>query len=293
MNIKTLFPIISLIFNHTAAVELDPSSLPEPKAKVNQENPQVSGSQSPSLKSRPNEKKKTEKEIPWIGLYGGPINKALAAQLSIDYGCIVLYSFPNDPLAIAGIKKYDIITEFDGKSVKKMADFREILKTKSIGDEVKLKLIRGGKPLSKTTILGQRPKKIANFKVPGDQQKSLLIEREIKLSGAQEPTLTPTQRKELMSQLGLSPDSNYLKELLGNSKGKSGYNFKKKIKHAYSKGTLVIELNQGKKKLIAKDLGGVVEFEGMIDTEEEKKKVPADLLKKSEMLLKTYENLLK
>src|SRR5574340_1152524 len=50
------------------------------------------------------------------------------------------------PAAQAGLKGGDILVEFDGKPVQNLYDFTYVLRTKKPGDEVKVKVLRDGKP---------------------------------------------------------------------------------------------------------------------------------------------------
>jgi Zn-dependent M28 family amino/carboxypeptidase len=60
------------------------------------------------------------------------------------------------PAAKAGLKGGDIMVEFDGKPIGNLYDFTYALRGKKPGDEVKVKLIRDGKPLEVNVTLGKR-----------------------------------------------------------------------------------------------------------------------------------------
>ena len=46
--------------------------------------------------------------------------------------------------------------EFDGKPIQNLYDFTYALRAKKPGDEVKVKVIRNGKPLDATAVLSRR-----------------------------------------------------------------------------------------------------------------------------------------
>ncbi|MEO8596597.1 MAG: M28 family peptidase [Candidatus Solibacter sp.] len=60
------------------------------------------------------------------------------------------------PAAKAGLKGGDIMIEFDGKAVQDLNDFTYVLRGKKPGDEVKVKVLREGKPLEVTCTLSRR-----------------------------------------------------------------------------------------------------------------------------------------
>jgi S1-C subfamily serine protease len=60
------------------------------------------------------------------------------------------------PAAKAGLKGGDVMVEFDGKPIGNLYDFTYALRAKKPGDEVKVKVMRDGKPLEVTVTLGKR-----------------------------------------------------------------------------------------------------------------------------------------
>ena len=60
------------------------------------------------------------------------------------------------PAAKAGLKAGDILVEFDGKAIGNLYDFTYALRAKKPGDEVKVKVLRGGQPLEVSVVLTKR-----------------------------------------------------------------------------------------------------------------------------------------
>ena len=60
------------------------------------------------------------------------------------------------PAAKAGLKAGDILVEFDGKTIGNLYDFTYALRAKKPGDEVKVKVMRDGKPLEVSVLLTKR-----------------------------------------------------------------------------------------------------------------------------------------
>ena len=85
------------------------------------------------------------------------------AKLLVDYGAMVVAGksgeeaiFPNSPASKAGIKEKDIILEFGGVKINKNNTLAKLIQQKSIGDKVKLKVLRSGGELEVEVILEER-----------------------------------------------------------------------------------------------------------------------------------------
>ncbi|PWU10429.1 MAG: hypothetical protein C5B51_04315 [Terriglobia bacterium] len=63
---------------------------------------------------------------------------------------------PGSPAAKAGFKAGDVMVEFDGKPIQNLYDFTYALRAKKPDDVVKVKVMRGGKPLEATVTLTRR-----------------------------------------------------------------------------------------------------------------------------------------
>jgi membrane-associated protease RseP (regulator of RpoE activity) len=60
------------------------------------------------------------------------------------------------PAGKSGLKAGDRMVEFDGKPVQNLYDFTYALRAKKIGDTVKVKVVRDGKPMEVDVVLEQR-----------------------------------------------------------------------------------------------------------------------------------------
>ena len=86
----------------------------------------------------------TDKKIsrPYIGLSGFNLDSKTALANSLVAGVYVQQVAANTPAQKGGIKKGDIITSIDGKSIETMELLNEIKNTKKVGDKVTLKIYR-------------------------------------------------------------------------------------------------------------------------------------------------------
>jgi S1-C subfamily serine protease len=60
------------------------------------------------------------------------------------------------PAAKAGLQAGDVMVEFDGKAIQNLYDFTYALRAKKPGDEVKVKVMREGKAVEVSVVLGKR-----------------------------------------------------------------------------------------------------------------------------------------
>jgi serine protease Do len=86
-----------------------------------------------------------------------PLTPELATQLSGQTGALVGEVTPNSPAEKAGLKKNDVIIEFDGKSVTDSRHFRLMVAEKPPGSKVSVKVFRDGKQQTFTVELGELP----------------------------------------------------------------------------------------------------------------------------------------
>jgi S1-C subfamily serine protease len=63
---------------------------------------------------------------------------------------------PGSPAAKAGFKAGDILVQFGDKPIHNLYDFTDALRRSKVGDEVNVKVLRDGKPVSATAKLEQR-----------------------------------------------------------------------------------------------------------------------------------------
>jgi S1-C subfamily serine protease len=116
-------------------------------------------------------------EHAYLGIEGGTITPELAkaVNLPVEEGVLIQSVEKGGPADKAGIEGGstqatiagaeitlggDIITEADGKKITNMEQIIELVNSKKVGEEVTLKLLRGGKEKTATVTLGKRPAKV-------------------------------------------------------------------------------------------------------------------------------------
>ncbi|MEN6351522.1 MAG: trypsin-like peptidase domain-containing protein [Syntrophomonas sp.] len=95
---------------------------------------------------------------PYIGVWLQPVDKELAAYLGTQaQGMMVANVVQGGPAAKAGIRKYDVIISIDQQKINDNDQLQEVLKTKHVGDNAVVDIVRQGKTLQVTISLAEKP----------------------------------------------------------------------------------------------------------------------------------------
>ena len=99
----------------------------------------------------------------WLGVQIQPVSDDIAAALGFDKakGVLITDVTADTPAAKAGLARGDIVLSVDGTEVKEPRDLTRMIATDAPGTEVKLGLLRAGKPLDTSVTLGTRPEQPA------------------------------------------------------------------------------------------------------------------------------------
>ena len=94
-----------------------------------------------------------------IGITLGSISEALAMQLGVDAENVVMIESVLDgmPAERFGLRRFDIITGIDGHDQISTPILQRIIAGKSVGDEVLIRILRGGDPHTFTVELAAAP----------------------------------------------------------------------------------------------------------------------------------------
>lgn len=132
----------------------------------------------------------------YVGLVPQDIDENLAKALKLTgtEGVLVGDVDKAGPADRAGIKRGDIIVEFDGKKVENRTQLRNMAAQTKPGTRVKIGLLRNGKKMEVTVNLGERPKEGEERQRPEEQQPEGQTSDKLGLSIQ---TLTPDIAKQL------------------------------------------------------------------------------------------------
>jgi len=95
---------------------------------------------------------------PYIGVWLEPMNEKAAAYLNApNYGVIVANVVSGGPADLAGIQLNDVIIGLNGKKISTYDDLQSFLKSKQVGEQIKVDLVRGGKVQTSKLTLTEKP----------------------------------------------------------------------------------------------------------------------------------------
>jgi serine protease Do len=94
----------------------------------------------------------------WLGVVIQPVTKELTEHLGVkdERGALVAEVFPGSPADEAGIKRYDIVIEFDGQPIKDVGELPRVVAQTPIDKAVKVVVLRDGSPRTVKVSVGLR-----------------------------------------------------------------------------------------------------------------------------------------
>lgn len=136
----------------------------------------------------------------WLGVTIQELTPELSQKFGLKNpkGALVGDVAKGSPAEKAGIKRGDVILEFNGKKVEDVGNLRNMVAQSKLGSELPIRLMRGEKEYSVTVMIAELPKEVAEA-TPGNSPEESGVEG---LSGLNVMELT----KEIARQLGLHRD---------------------------------------------------------------------------------------
>src|SRR5579859_7021468 len=260
----------------------------------------------------------------WLGISTREASEDLTSQLDLEagVGLVVTYVGPDSPAAKAGLKKHDVLVQFDDQALVHPAQLRKLVRVHKQGDQVKLTFYRGGKKETASVTLGKTDARLGAFQDEGGLQGNLQalqdqlrdlhldesmgkmkidqkkVQEEIRRSMEQAGrALHEALRTATNADYGLNPVRKMLENLANSnmfvdqnasvtvrSTGKGV----KSLVNTDDSGTIIL-VNQPKLHLTAHDKDGRLIFDGEIETADQRAKVPHDLWERVEPLLEKME----
>ncbi len=110
----------------------------------------------------------------WLGVRIQSITEDLAAGLGLKEpkGALVAEVTKGSPADKAGIKPRDVIIAFNGVEVKRMRDLPRLVAESPVGAKVTVKVLRDGRPLDLTVVLGRLEEGEKLMKAQAEQRKA-------------------------------------------------------------------------------------------------------------------------
>jgi serine protease Do len=151
----------------------------------------------------------------WLGVLVQQITPEIAEGLGLSEpkGALVSDVTPGSPAEKAGIKRQDIITQFNGQEIKDMQELPRLVAATSPGTEVQLKLLRNGKEQTVRLKLAELPEEIAKAGGTGQeveqnlglvvQEISPQIQRRLRIEDSRGVIITNVDPGSLADEAGL------------------------------------------------------------------------------------------
>lgn len=153
----------------------------------------------------------------WLGVLVQQITPGIAEGLGLPEprGALVSDVTPGSPADKAGIKRQDIITEFNGQKINDMQELPRLVAATPPGTEVTLKFLRNGKEQTARLKLGELPEEIAKSGTGGQQVEQDLglvvqeinpqMQRRLGIQDSQGVIITSVESGSIAEEAGLRP----------------------------------------------------------------------------------------
>lgn len=237
-----------------------------------------------------------EKEkVTFLGVETAPVSRTLAAQLGLgrDTGLVVIRISEKSPAADI-LKEDDVLTKLDDQILVNQQQLGVLVRSKKEGEEVRLTVVRGGKETTVKAKLGTHevPRMAATFSFPGGpggMSWSMGTPSEGLARLRQMPGMGDDDAKDVLRMIGRE-HRNFMavpgvRILRRGGQGSTILDLpNSNISYSDDDGSIEIKADDGKRELTVKDASGKVTFQGPINTEEERKKLPLEVVKQLEKL---------
>ncbi|MDI1250517.1 MAG: PDZ domain-containing protein [Lacunisphaera sp.] len=235
-----------------------------------------------------------EKEkVPFLGVETAPVSRTLSTQLGLgrETGLVITKVSDKSPAAEV-LKVDDVLTKLDDQILVNQHQLGVLVRAQKEGDEVKLTVIRGGKETTVKAKLATHevPKMAAAFfNGPGGFSWSSSMPSTGLARLKEMPGMDGEHARDVIRMIGRDHRNMLAKP------GVRVFGFKGKgstildlpnsnISYSGDDGSIDLKSVDGQRTLTVKDATGKVTFEGPINTEEERKKLPPEVMKQLEKL---------
>jgi len=249
--------------------------------------------------SKDDEKGELEK-VAYLGVETAPVSRTLGAQLGLprETGLVVTNVAEKSPAA-ESLKQDDVLVRLDDQLLINMHQLGVLVRARHEGDEVKLTVVRGGKELTVKAKLAVRDlfrhanMFFRNGDPSGDTFDIMQSSSDSLLPGLAQlrelPGIGPEGARDVLRMIE-HERGNFMTgpgvHIIGRSgKGSTIVDLpKSNISYSDDEGSIEIKVDEGKRHLTVKDAKGTVAFDGPINTDEERKKLPPQVSKRLEKI---------
>lgn len=227
----------------------------------------------------------------YLGVELGPVEPALATQLGLEDagGALVNMVVDDSPAAKAGLRQHDIIAKLDGKTVRDPADLSVRIGKQKKGDKVTLTVIRGGKPIEIEATLFEKAaddparlqKLLQEYRIvprirtlrTGPDRNEIVV----RLDSEGEGDASHVERRVIVGPANAGATAESTIVTPGHSTA-SQVSVEQKVIVMKTDGGIstVLEEKDGHRHVTVKDADGKVVFDGPVNSDEDRQKLPAE-----------------
>ena len=216
-----------------------------------------------------------EKPVAWLGVKTNDVSPELASQLDIDGGAVVEMVVPDSPADKAGLQEHDIITAIGETGVSTPTELAAAIRDLDPGSKTSITALRRAKPVELEATLGERPqmpKRIPEF----DEM------RDFNIQGKNADEVRK-RLEEMLKGMNLDLGGANLPDLKFPEQGADIVRMSSKTtSFSDGNGSITITTKDGETQIVAKDAEGKLLYEGPAETDEDRKKLPPEVLEKLE-----------
>ena len=233
--------------------------------------------------------------VTFLGVETSDVPRVLSEQMGLPrgFGVVVDYVAPESPAAAAGVHQSDIIKMLNDQIIVEPDQLGKLVRSFTDGTSINLTLLRQGKEIKVTVTLKKHDVSAGRgrfgfekeWKWDDDgkmnfdfQMPDMTAVREAVARAKEEAMRAGDQARQAARRLRIVTTDDDTTKATRIDLGKAT------ITLSDEKGELKLEKVDGKRMLTAKDAEGKVLFNGPIDTEEERSKIPAQVRERFEAL---------
>ncbi len=237
-----------------------------------------------------------------IGLGGAPVSETLAKHLGLEsgVGLTIHHVIAGAPADKIGIKKHDVLVEFDGQKIGGFEALRDAVRSKKPADEVEVAFIQEGVLMRKKAVLAERKITLGQANQLGsDQENNPLwrgmadlpkgehdrmremmkrrldelakqLEKDGEIHLDMKKFFGPDQFEEMQRRARLAPAP-------GKPQKMFNFNAQSSMTVMDDEGSVTIKVTDGHHEVMVKDKSGKVLFDGPYETAKDKAAVPDDV----------------
>ena len=220
-------------------------------------------------------------QVAWLGVKTNEVGPALASQLEIEGGAVVDMIVPGSPADEGGLEEHDVITAVGDTAVLDPDELAEAIRSNRPGDKTTITALRKAKPVELEVTLGNRPA----MPRPARPDRPRVFDD----LGLDFPGVNPDEirRKIERMQRQMLEDMNLQDLGLGDlgdlrNGGDIRRMSEKTTSFSDGNGSITITTKNGVTEIEARDADGKLLYKGPAETEEDRKKLPPEVLEKLE-----------